>query len=321
MSMFWRPTTAYRCWIPTYQPELYHHGIKGQKWGVRRFQNKDGTRTEAGKKRELNKWNHADNLGANLAVSAATAVGGTAAYVLTGNPYAGLLGAKALQQVPGLAIAYGKGKKEDIRTRKLQVDEKTGLKIKDPSKKWTVEEDLKAVNPEYTKLTQFNTGATHNCMLCSMTYDLRRRGYDVRANRAVTGWQTEDVAHWYPGFKTKNTNLYSKSPQTLEEYRALKKSEPKTKADIDEYVNKAMTSFSKEKVGSRGLVLVTWSGGMGGHAMSYEIHKDGPHLYDPQCNKEYKDPKKILSRTTEFQIGRLDNLKPDPRTIKEVTKQ
>lgn len=28
-----------------------HHGIKGQKWGIRRFQNEDGTLTEAGKKR------------------------------------------------------------------------------------------------------------------------------------------------------------------------------------------------------------------------------------------------------------------------------
>ena len=31
--------------------ELYHWGIKGQKWGVRRYQNKDGSLTPAGKKR------------------------------------------------------------------------------------------------------------------------------------------------------------------------------------------------------------------------------------------------------------------------------
>ena len=31
--------------------ELYHHGIKDQHWGIRRWQNPDGTLTEAGKKR------------------------------------------------------------------------------------------------------------------------------------------------------------------------------------------------------------------------------------------------------------------------------
>ena len=31
--------------------ELYHHGILGQKWGIRRYQNADGTLTPKGKKR------------------------------------------------------------------------------------------------------------------------------------------------------------------------------------------------------------------------------------------------------------------------------
>jgi hypothetical protein len=42
--------------------ELMHFGIKGMKWGVRRFQNEDGTRTPKGKARERseNKKNRAE---------------------------------------------------------------------------------------------------------------------------------------------------------------------------------------------------------------------------------------------------------------------
>ena len=38
-------------WYVVQDDELYHHGIKGQRWGVRRFQNPDGTLTSAGKRR------------------------------------------------------------------------------------------------------------------------------------------------------------------------------------------------------------------------------------------------------------------------------
>lgn len=38
-------------WYVIRSDELYHHGIKGQKWGIRRFQNPDGTLTAAGRQR------------------------------------------------------------------------------------------------------------------------------------------------------------------------------------------------------------------------------------------------------------------------------
>ena len=36
------------------EEELYHWGIKGMKWGIRRYQNEDGSLTAEGKKRYLN---------------------------------------------------------------------------------------------------------------------------------------------------------------------------------------------------------------------------------------------------------------------------
>ena len=46
--------TYYNCFYDFMSENDYlaHHGIKGQKWGVRRFQNEDGSYTEKGKKRK-----------------------------------------------------------------------------------------------------------------------------------------------------------------------------------------------------------------------------------------------------------------------------
>lgn len=48
---------------------LMHHGIKGQKWGVRRWQNSDGTLTSEGKQRYHQKIDRDARLAKGLTTS------------------------------------------------------------------------------------------------------------------------------------------------------------------------------------------------------------------------------------------------------------
>lgn len=61
--------------------ELYHHGIKGMKWGRRRFQNKDGSLTPAGKRRLKESSANSEN---NKNVKAGIAIAGSIAATTVG---------------------------------------------------------------------------------------------------------------------------------------------------------------------------------------------------------------------------------------------
>lgn len=89
--------------------ELYHHGIKGQKWGIRRYQNEDGTLTPAGKKRYGKDLGEYSN---NHGVIRKWATG----------EYIGLLGSKAIgdRREERLKNKINKNKAEGKDTTKLQ---------------------------------------------------------------------------------------------------------------------------------------------------------------------------------------------------------
>lgn len=66
--------------------ELYHHGIKGQKWGVRNYQYSDGTLTPAGKRRYYSSGNEPKNASYRIKKKTANAVNDIRSKV-TGNLY------------------------------------------------------------------------------------------------------------------------------------------------------------------------------------------------------------------------------------------
>ena len=64
------------------ESELYHHGVKGQKWGVRRYQYADGTLTPEGVRRSRNQGNRSYNVRMQT-----RRVVNTARTKITGNQY------------------------------------------------------------------------------------------------------------------------------------------------------------------------------------------------------------------------------------------
>ena len=71
--------------------ELYHHGIKGMKWGVRRYQNTDGSYTAAGKSRRSSSGSGKSGMSSKTKsrlktaakVAGAAALAGGAAYAIS----------------------------------------------------------------------------------------------------------------------------------------------------------------------------------------------------------------------------------------------
>lgn len=272
-------------WRYNYGPELYHYGVKGMRWGVRRFQRKDGSLTSAGKKRygdddsKAERSSEKKGLTSNQKKAIAIGAAVVAAALVTYGAYK--LGAFEKFKKTGMDAV--KGVLEDA------IDPATGFKLqKEPS------------NSMFSAIKNVNSsGSNTNCRACSIASILRTKGLDVEARGDVTG-----------GSLASAVNKCFKNAKVSEMYAP-------NKTRVTNYITKRFEE------GSSGAMSAEFNlpTGKFQHAINWAVKDGKVSFMDGQKGVEdfskYLD---FLSPDNSAEIVRLDNLEIDPDGIKEFIK-
>lgn len=138
--------------------ELYHHGVLGQKWGVRRYQNKDGSLTAAGRNRKTNTESEQQERNTKLVKRVADATIMTAT-VAAGTVYA----AKHPEKIASVVNKVKSIKMKDLSQQAVEKGKnyvKTAIKEASTGVKEGVKESIKEAPKKATKA--IITGAVLN---------------------------------------------------------------------------------------------------------------------------------------------------------------
>lgn len=338
---------------------LTHYGIKGQKWGVRRFQEEDGSLTAAGKERysikggvnreaakadarsikedaqrifnekSANKelgffekrrvkqaaynealLNASERPTSNTIVDRSQSKqGDTSKKVMKDlavtvlNP----LNVTYLAADGMMAAASAAKEKKYLKKREENsvLDEETGL-YKKTEGEYDEKSDLAAVNPRFYDM---NSNSKNNCMLCTTTYDLRQRGYDVTAQMDSEGYTFGDLKRWYPDAKMERNSRFDADGKVVKQ---------------KDYVQNTIDNLKKQGDGARGNLMVFFTAG-GGHSIVYEVKNGQLFFKDGQANKVYTEKatltnaftiQGLLNQTSVNSYARLDNIEPNLAKIK-----
>lgn len=261
---------------------LEHFGVKGMRWGVRN-ERKIFSSTDMSKKISILKNHRSTKVG--------SAEGGALLLLYGGM----LLGTLASQKIP---IYRDSGRKEARKTGKKEFKMNSDL-AKKMSVSKLYNKVVAPINPNYGE-----PGTRMNCRRATMAYEMRRRGYDVKATKSnfASGQTIKGLKNAVGvGKTTKPESAWGE--KQISDSKTLRASTPQKKAEL------VFSSLANNPNGSRGELGVGWTMG-GGHSMAWEVVNRKPVIFDAQNGKIYDNVKYFAEFTPVVHTAaqtRLDN--------------
>lgn len=181
----------------------------------------------------------------------------------------------------------------------------------------TIDEDMSVINPKYG--ADEDNLYNQNCAVCTLAYDLRRRGYDVMASseevtmaNGTAGLSMREIASCYEGGEFVSMKDIARDNEEISgELKDAIKSKDGVK--MGEYMDKELLRHGE---GARGHIVFHWTGG-GGHDIAWEVENGKVVYRDCQTNNKI-DIKEYSAYSEEMLYMRTDNLKMSKKAMKYI---